>query len=280
MPRIKFCYRRGLIVTLLAGIVLPAEADLVFTAPPRDLVSTTAAVDNSYEPVAEYLSKVLGQKVNYVNPENWLKYQKEMRDNKYDIIFDGPHFISWRIEHQQHEALVRLPGPLDFVLVAKEDDSTLTKLDDLVAKHFCGIAPPNLGTLVVLDKFRNPARQPVVKSIRGGFPEVYAAFKKGECQAASLRTTFFAKKLTEEERKQLKVILKVSGLPNQGFSVGSRVGERERTLIRQALTTEEGTKVVQGLIKQFGKEGDKFIPTNNKEYETYNTLIEGVIFGW
>lgn len=279
MPRMIFCYRRCLVAALLIGIVLPVSADLVFTAPPRETASNTQ-VDNIYLPIAEYLSKVLGQKVNYVYPENWLKYQNEMRDNKYDIVFDGPHFISWRIQHQQHEALLRLPGPLDFVLVAKADDNSLNKHEDLVAKQFCGIAPPNLGTLVILDKFRNPARQPVVKAIRGGVSEVYAAFKKGECQAATLRTNFFAKKLTDEERKQLKVLMKVTGLPNQGFSVGSRVGERERTLIHQALMADEGVKVLEGLIKQFGKPGDRLVLTNNKEYETYNTLIEGVIFGW
>jgi ABC-type phosphate/phosphonate transport system substrate-binding protein len=259
-------------------MALPVSADLVFTAPPRD--AADAKADNTYPPIAEYLSKVLGQKVNYVYSENWLNYQKDMRDNKYDIVFDGPHFISWRIQHLQHEALLRFPGPLDFVLVAKADDNSLTKLDDLVAKRFCSIAPPNLGSLVVLDKFRNPVRQPVVKAIRGGIPDVYDAFKKGECQAAVLRTNYFAKKLSDEERKQLKVLMKVVGLPNQGFTVGSRVSERDRNLLRQALSSDEGTKVLEGLIKQFAKAGDKLVLTNNKEYDTYHELLEGVIFGW
>ena len=279
MSRMKFWYRQCLFAALLTSVVLPVSADLVFTAPPRETAGG-AGTDNFYVPIAEYLSKVVGQKVNYVYPENWLKYQNDMRDNKYDIIFDGPHFISWRIKHLQHEVLVRLPGSLDFVLVTKADDTSLVKLEDLVATQFCGIAPPNLGTLVVLDKFRNPARQPVVKAIRGGVPEVYAAFKQGKCQAAVLRTNFYAKKIPDEERQHLKVLLKVTGLPNQGFSVGSRVGERERTLIRQALTGEEGSKVLQTLIKQFGKEGDKLVMTNNQEYDTFSNLLEGVIFGW
>ena len=150
----------------------------------------------------------------------------------------------------------------------------------MVAHSFCGVAPPNLATLLVLDKFRNPVRQPVVKSIRGEFPQVYAAFKGGRCEAAVVRTNFYVKKISDAEKQNLKIIFQSAHLPNQGFSVSKRVGARERELLKQALTTNPPDKTVAELISRFGKSGDRMILTNNAEFSGYNNLLEGVIYGW
>lgn len=258
-----------------------ASANLIFSAPPREGgVATGSKSENPYEPIATYLSQKLGQKVTYENPENWFNYQDKVRNDKYDIVFDGPHFISWRIAHTNHEVVARMPGPLDFVLIVKADNNSINTIEDLVAKSFCGIPPPNLGTMVILEKFRNPVRQPIVVGIRGGFPQVYEAFQKGRCQAATLRTNFFAKKLTDEERKHLKVIYKNNGLPNQGFSVGTRISANDREIIRRALLSPEASKPLDLLIKSFGKPDEKLEASSNDEYMGFNNLLEGVVFGW
>jgi len=68
-----------------------AQAELVLSAPPRE---SFKAGNKLYGPLAEHLTKLLGQKVTYKHPENWLHYQRELRNDVYDIVFDGPHFIS------------------------------------------------------------------------------------------------------------------------------------------------------------------------------------------
>ncbi|MEJ2398266.1 MAG: PhnD/SsuA/transferrin family substrate-binding protein [Gammaproteobacteria bacterium] len=83
---------------------LASAQDLILTAPPRE---KPAAGQKQYGPLAAYLTKLFGHKVKYVFPGNWLKYQRDMRNDKYDIIFDGPHFISWRILHLGNQAVVR-----------------------------------------------------------------------------------------------------------------------------------------------------------------------------
>ncbi|MDH5777459.1 MAG: phosphate/phosphite/phosphonate ABC transporter substrate-binding protein, partial [Gammaproteobacteria bacterium] len=69
------------------------------TAPPRE---SKEAGNKLYTPLANHLSKLLNAKVVYQHPGNWLNYQRDMREDKYDIVFDGPHFISWRLEHLKH----------------------------------------------------------------------------------------------------------------------------------------------------------------------------------
>jgi len=37
---------------------------------------------------------------------------------------------------------------------------------------------------------------------------------------------------------------------------------------------------MKGILKRFGGKAKSFIPTKAKEYDGYNMLLEGVIFGW
>jgi hypothetical protein len=60
--------------------------------------------------------------VRYEHPGNWLHYQRNLRNDMYDIVFDGPHFASWRMEHLEHDMLVKLPGNLQFYLLTGADN--------------------------------------------------------------------------------------------------------------------------------------------------------------
>lgn len=265
-----------LAVLLFSDVVM--SADLILTAPPREKPD---AGEKLYSPLAAHLSKLLKKEVKYVHPGNWLNYQRDMRADKYDIIFDGPHFISWRMTHLGHEVLVKLPGTLEFYLVAAKDNDNVNKPTDLVARHLCGISPPNLSTLTVISTFPNPVRQPVLKGIKGGMGAVYKSFKKGDCEAAVLRTTYYKKKLKPEDRAVIKIIHKSPALPNQGISASRRLSARDRELIIQSLTFGDGVNISQPIVKRFaGKKAKSFITAKTDEYQGHNQLLEGVIFGW
>jgi ABC-type phosphate/phosphonate transport system substrate-binding protein len=252
--------------------------DLIFTAPPREQAD---ASDDVYAPLAQHLSRLLGRKVVYLQPENWLTYQRDMREDKYDIVFDGPHFISWRMEHLGHEVLVKLTGILQFIMVAKADDAEINQPRDLVGRQICAISPPNLSTLSVLATYQNPVQQPVIKGVRGDMTGVLKTFGNSDCRAWIYRTAFFNGKMTPEERSKVKIIFTSAAMPNQGISVSKRLSAKEKALIIQSLTTGEGVNATQGLVKRFGgKDSKSLIPATAEEYRGHNTLLEGVIFGW
>lgn len=267
------------LLVLLGGHTSESTATgFVLTAPPRE---SQAAGEKLYGPLARHLSELLEVKVTYQHPENWLNYQRNMRDDKYDIIFDGPHFISWRMEHLKHEVLVKLPGKLEFYLVAHKKDNKLEFLDQLVGKKICGISPPNLSTLTVLDRFRNPVRQPVVKGIKGGMGKVFQAFKGEKCDAAVLRTTFYKRKMPKQDRENIKILFHSTPLPNQAISVSKRVNRSLKQRMVRSLTFGSGVKESNQIVKRFGgKKTKSFIEAKNSEYQGHNALLEGVIFGW
>ncbi len=277
--------RRWMAVAAAATIFLSISAqsaiaeDLIFTAPPRE---KPAAGQKLYGPLVDYISSVLKTKVVYKHPGNWLNYQREMREGKYDIVFDGPHFASWRQAHLKHDMLVKLPGTLEFHLVVRADDKTITSPDDLIGQKICGISPPNLSTLSVLAYFRNPVRQPVIRGIRGGMGGVYKIFSKdASCKAAVFRTTFYRKKLNDEQRKSLRIIYTSRPLPNQVISAGPRISNIDKGRIAKGIISGDGQKAAAAVVKQFGgKKAKSFIYATNEEYNGHNALLEGVIFGW
>jgi ABC-type phosphate/phosphonate transport system substrate-binding protein len=266
----------GLLLYICCGI---AQAEgLIMTSPPRE---KPAAGKKLYGPLAEHLTQLLGVKVTYKHPGNWLSYQREMRNDAYDIVFDGPHFISWRQEHLKHTPLVKLTGSLVFYLAARVDDNSVNTLDDLIGQKICGISPPNLSTLTILDKYRNPVRQPVIKGVKGGMAGVFKAFKGGKCKAYVFRDTFYKKKLKDEDRAAMKILFKSIPIPNQGISVSRRLSPAAQAKIRESLTIGKGVQAALPIVKRFGgKKAKSFVPTDRSEYVGYNILLEGVIFGW
>lgn len=52
---------------LFLCVVAPVKADIIFTSPPRESHAKGLEV---YQPIADYLSKVIGQKVVYQYPDN------------------------------------------------------------------------------------------------------------------------------------------------------------------------------------------------------------------
>jgi len=265
-------------IVLLALVQSAVAADLIFTAPPRE---KPAEGEKLYGPIVRHLSELLGRKVVYEHPRNWLNYQRDMRKDKYDIIFDGPHFISWRMAHLGHEVLVKLPGTLEFYLVTKKTELEFENVNNLVAKKICGISPPNLSILSVIAAYPNPVRQPVIKGIRGGMKAVHKSYVKDEkCRAAVLRSTFFKKKLDASAQNALKIIFRSTPLPNQGVSVSRRLSVRDKDLLIKSLTFGDGARASEGLLKRFGGKAKGFVNASKDEYYGHNMLLEGVIFGW
>lgn len=263
---------------VLFALSIPIHAELILTAPPRENAETGTKL---YGPLAEHLTKLLGEKVTYVHPNNWLEYQRDLRKDVYDIVFDGPHFVSWRLSHLHHEVLVKLPGTLEFVIIVNEDDKDVKTIKDLIGKKICGIPPPNLATLTVIDQFPNPVRQPVIWGVDGGYMNVFHSFVEGKCRAAVFRSTFFEKKLTEQDRANTRVLFRSKGLPNQAISVSSRVKTDAKNKIIKSLTSGNGMIATKSISRRFGgKQAKPFISASKKEYEAHAQLLEGIVFGW
>lgn len=273
MNKMKCSVLLGLVFFISPMLV---NAELIFSAPPREKPDVGKRL---YGPIAESLSVVLGEKVVYKHPRDWLTYSMKMRRGDFDLVFDGPQFAAWRMEHIQHVPLVRLKGHFSFFVVTKKD-SGLNDINDLVARKICGIASPNLATISMLREFKNPMRQPIFVETKGGMKGIYKKLKMGKCQAAVIRDGFFKNKVSDEDKENYKVIWKSVRMPNQTITASKRIPEQLRDQMVAALTTQKGSTSATALFKRFSKKSKQFVTTSDKEYNDLNMLLEGVVWGW
>ncbi len=231
---------------------------LIFTAPPRE--APEAGIE-MYKPVAEYLSKVIGKKVVYKHPGTWGVYRTEMLKGSYDIVFDGPHFNSYRVENLSHNILVKIPERHEFTVIVRKDRN-ITNLQQMAGLTFCAHAPPNLGTLVLLSQFDNPSRQPAILNTKG-WDTIYENVVDGKCVGGVL-PVLNLKKL--DHAGLTRVVFKTEAMPNQAFSAGPRVSMEDQTRIAQALVSPAATTATAKLRDAY-KVGDNFAPASNQEYK-------------
>lgn len=268
---------RIMLVGLCGVFSVPAHADLLFTAPPRESLERG---EELYGPLARLLTTELGVKVVYEHPRNWRKYAEKMQKNSYDIVFDGPHFAAWRIKHLGHVPVVRLPGELSFAVIVPRGAKELAIPRDLVKTNtpLCGMPPPQLATIMVLRQFSNPVIQPAIYETLG-LQEGYELFRAGKCKAAVFNTKILDK-LPAEEKAQFRVLFTTGdALPEQTITVSKRVTESQRAILAALLTRSEGIPATAELLKQFTKQAKNFKPANGQDYPGLETMLEEM-WGW
>ena len=239
----------------------------VFSAPPRE--SAQAAVE-IYGPIAAYLSAATGKKVVYRQPANWIAYQTEMRKGDYDLVFDGPHFNAWRATYLRHNILSKAPGDHSFVVVVKKDNDKVRELKQLNGRRICGMSPPNLGTLTVLNEFDNPARQPVIVNTES-WTAIYSSMQAGQCIAAILPERNLTK--LDPQGVEARIIFKAKAFPNQALSAGPRVAPEDQVIIARALLSPDARTATAKLREAYALNGD-FLPVAKDDYAGVASILK------
>ena len=253
-------------LALLFAAPATIAKDLVLTAPPRESEQKALEI---FQPIADYLTRALGRPVVYKFSDNWLTYQSEMQKDLYDIVFDGPHFISYRMTRHQHTPLVKLPGKFVFIIIAKKGNDRINKIEDVNGRRLCAPAPPNLGALTALAQYTNPARQPILVDTKG-FPQTYEGLLSGKCVAAAMQIKVFEK--LDKEKKAAKILFESKGLPNQAISASPRLDVAQRAKLAEALLSAAGKQATAKLREEYN--GQDFVPAAAQEYEGHHILLK------
>lgn len=252
---------------LLSGAVsLPASANLVLSAPP---LGKQEAQEKIYIPLAAYLSKVLGETVEYRHPYNFGLYQAEMQLGKYDIVFDGPHFSEWRVKKLHHEILAKAPGQLQFVVVVKNKDREYRSLEDLRGRSLCGLAPPNLATQTVFQHFT--IAQPNL-ILAPSFPAAYKQMLAGKCTAVILAKRMYAK-LTKGSPTKSRVIFTSKAFPSLTMTASKKVTKKQKRILKRKLLSPEARAAMPVFIKQYTA-GRGLKPADPQEYQGMEQLLK------
>lgn len=263
------------IVTKLVVIALitwlpMASAEIIFSAPPRESAATGQQI---YGPIASYLSDAIGRQVVYKHPGNWANYNRALRKDKYDIVFDGPHFVSWRMGYKRHRPLVTLPGQLSFVVVVRAKHTEFQKIKDLAGKKICGFNIPNLATLTMLNEFKAKDKPRLIRI--SSFANGYKKMRSGKCDAVVMRDKMYYK--LDKDDGKTRVVYLSSALPNQAFTAGRRLSKSTQRKIISALVSRRAKKAAAKFHKKYtrGQRLIKAVPTNFEDMDELLASVPG-----
>ncbi len=243
--------------------------EIIFSTAPTHSAEETRRL---YTPLVQYLSQVTGKTIILDEAHNFVEYQNKMRAGKYDFVFDGPHFVGWRMERLNHEPLARFPGIIRIVVIGDEN-SHITSLEDdmMINQRVCAFASPNMLTMAFLSHYPNPIRQPFMLRIQG-FNNVIECVRSRRGTVAVLRDKLWERL---ENKDDLKLIAAPQrGYPERTFSISRDVDPEVRKAIAEALVSEEGQRVLKPVLDRFKKPG--IIPAKASEYEGLGELLRPI----
>lgn len=257
---------RQIFIFLLVLVPQSVFGAYVFTAPPRETAEDGYKV---YQPIAEFLTKATGEQFLYKQQNTWDEYVRDMRGEKYDLVFDGPHFVDWRIHNIDHRTIVKIPHLLQWRVIARKDDTSITKLEDLVGKKTCAPGSPNFGMLNLFNHFKDENKQPVHVQVKG-WNNVYDGVKNGDCVAGVLPKKNH--QIYDKDGAYTKSIHTHLPYPNQAITASKRISDGLRLKIRSALLSGDGHKALENLRKRYTG-GTKLVSAVEEEYDSIHSLL-------
>ena len=262
----KFLKLKVVISFLILFFTQSVFAAFVFTAPPRE---SSGKGHKVYKPIAEFLTKATGEHFVYKHQNTWADYVTGMKEQKYDLVFDGPHFVDWRIHNIEHSTLLKIPHLLQWRVIVRQGETSITGIQDLVGKTACAPGSPNFGMLNLFNHFKDDSKQPIHVQVKG-WNNVYEGVRSGKCVAGVLPKKNH--EIYDGDEKFTRAIHTHLPYPNQAITSGKRIPEGLREKIREALLTDEGQKALENLRERYTG-GAKLVSAEDEEYDSIHALL-------
>lgn len=259
-----------LIVLLLFIWIVPAalaEEPLIFSTAPTHSTQKTLEI---YQPLVDYLSEVTGKPIVINTATTFIDYNNNLQKNNYHIIFDGPHFVGWRMDKFGHVPVARLPGYIKIIVVVKKN-STITSIDQLSGQRVCSFPSPNMLTMAFFEHFPNPIRQPVPIPAQG-FKGLEDCLQRDDVIAGVIRDKMWAKMKNKDNFRILFAPDK--SYPERTFTLSPGIDAETRKKITYALLSKQGQEYLQGVLTTFKR--DRLVPARPDEYKDLGLLLTPV----
>ncbi len=244
--------RKVLAVAVFCTIALGSTAvsadtgSLVLAIQPGSSRNTTR---NSFQPLADYLSKAAGMGCSLLVSQNFFAYWDTVRKGTgYNLVLDAAHFTDYRIQKLGFRVLVKEPGNVSYSLVVNKR-TPVRDPDQLVAKRIATFGIPSIDATRLIAMFPNPSRQPIiveVDSSKRGLDMVL----RGGVAAAMLPTPFVRTAIAQGDG--LLVVAVTEPIPGMALSAAPSVDRTTRDAIRQALLTANDTIAGRKMLDAIG----------------------------
>lgn len=234
-----FCF---FVMSLLYAAVSQASDTVLRLAVQPAL--TPAATLKIYQPLADYLSRHTGIKVEVVASRNFQSYWNTLlRNDQHDLALDAAHFAGYRMLKLGYRPLAKINDTVGFSLVTNEE-VLLFDISELIGKSIAAVPSPSLAGVRLSELFNNPMRQPQIVPTTN-FPEALAKVSNKQATAALVPTSLVSGNLN------VNTVMTTESSPHSAFTVSSQVNAETSRKIQLALLqadkTEKGKKMLEAI---------------------------------
>lgn len=268
--------------TLVSWLPSIALADLNMGIFPRRPAAQTA---KAFQPLAEHLSQVLGEKVNLVVPKNFKEFWKGMKEQKYDIVhLNQYHYIKGRKEFgykviaaNQEFGASQLSGALTV-----RKDSGINTVADLKGKTilFGGskkALTSYIATTAVLKKAGLEAGKDYKVQFAKNPPSaVIGVYNKVADASGSGNVIFKIKSVTSKiDVGQMKILAESEPFTHLSWAVKGDTPEDKVAKIQQAMTSLSDSDAGKAILK--AAKVDNFHVVSDADFNKVREIIKYAI---
>mgnify|MGYP002336021061 CR=1 FL=1 len=261
----RYFARLALCAGLLSHTAYAAEINFVVQP-----IFDANTIKKTYEPLAAYIAQAAGKsvelKTTYDYPDYWLRIKA---GNDFDLVFDGAFYADYRIKHQRHVPLAKLPGTVSHSLVAKSSASVLDA-SELIGKKVASLSPPAPGGLVMTEIFPNPIRQPYIVVVRSA-DDALKLLYQDKVVAAIVPTPLVGAAM--EQGRDIATIETSEPNPHMTITASPRIDAQTREKITRALLQAHNTESGRAMLKRINVP-DGFEPATAEMYRGWSKLLE------
>lgn len=231
-----------------------------------------------FTPVARDFSRTLGRPVRLRTRPDFPQFVRELQAETYDIAFIQPLDYVWLHDRHGYLPLARRDAPLQTVIVVA-GDSELASVDDLRGAMLAQAAPRAAVTQIIAAALKAEGIDVDRDLQRSYSPNHFACIQKVlTAEADACGTALRALQHWQDVKGDggLRIIYTAPAMPHALFVVHSRIPERERKLLLDAILswphTERGREILsQGELLPFTRATDAdYAPVRRFEFEAPN----------
>lgn len=222
----KFCLLWAMLcLTTGSAYGLPSQSPLVVGILPY---LSPAALLKTWKPFIEYLEEHTERPVKVASAPDFRTYVKRAATGYYDVYQTAPHFALLAEKKYHYRRLARLKRELDGAIVVSRQSKAVS-LNDLRGRIFA--TPDKLAIVTLLAELTLSAHgltphRDVQMKYTPSHNNALIAVIEGTADAAVTSTAVF-ERMSEERKRQLRLLTRTSKVPHMMIMAGPAVSESE-----------------------------------------------------
>ncbi|MFL6711299.1 MAG: phosphate/phosphite/phosphonate ABC transporter substrate-binding protein [Sulfurifustis sp.] len=255
----------------LALAALLFGATLVAEEPPLVLLAQSLARDersiDSYAPLAQYIASLTGRRCTLQMPPNFPAYWATLRQGKYDLALDAPHFTDYRVHKFGFSVLAKLPDAAGYSLIARDAEAPSDPAQ-LVGRRIASLGLLSVGAGRLAAMFPNPVRQPLLIEV-ASVDQAMDLLLARRVEAAFLPAPALARRLAQGG---VTVVLTTEPMTQLAVSASPRLPAEMRERVREGLLRADQTEAGRALLRAIDIK--RFEPVTAESFANQRTALK------